>query len=566
MTAPTYRSGYVPGDAGGAFAAGPLVGLVAGPADGGPVSSAGFTVSEPDVVALLDALFAGGFRHAPDFAVVHVVPGGCRVLVRGTGSVEVDGADGGVVVTAEGVLADRYVADGRSARLALGEQLRTPLLPWDGATGPVAALVVDLVDLAAPEPSASPESVPPVPPAQASTEPPADARAEPEAEAGAASVAGTAAGGSAPAAHNVYAQFTRRNRPPVVPAAAGREVAPAAPPTGLPEPAGDAGVAPSGRAAMDPAAAAAAEPAEPAEAAPRTGPPAHGGAAGPTPAVPEPRSPSEAPDAVVVRPFPHEEDVAPPAGPLIEAMPGFGPPPGSSAEPFAPPSPQPAPAAVAPPTPQVPPAASSPVTVPDSAPAAPTPTTAHPVALEPSDGDPGEGPDDAGRTVKRSALGVDAGGAGGPLVPASRCPAGHLNAPHATTCRVCRAAVPAQDPVQARRPVLGRLVIEGVPEPIVLDRDAVLGRSPRPPESANPGVPQLVRIHDPRQEVSGQHALVNLNAWDVLLVDLGSTNGTEIVTAQGRRQRLVPHSPVVVEPGTTIVLAEIVSLRFEALA
>jgi pSer/pThr/pTyr-binding forkhead associated (FHA) protein len=65
-------------------------------------------------------------------------------------------------------------------------------------------------------------------------------------------------------------------------------------------------------------------------------------------------------------------------------------------------------------------------------------------------------------------------------------------------------------------------------------------------------------------EVSSMHASVTLNFWDVCLTDLGSTNGTEIVTPDGRRQRLAQHTPVTIQPGTKVVLAEVLELVFEA--
>ena len=59
---------------------------------------------------------------------------------------------------------------------------------------------------------------------------------------------------------------------------------------------------------------------------------------------------------------------------------------------------------------------------------------------------------------------------------------------------------------------------------------------------------------------------MSLDFWRILLTDLGSTNGTEVITPDGRRQRLLPNTPIVIEPGTLVVLAEIVELRLEALA
>lgn len=117
-------------------------------------------------------------------------------------------------------------------------------------------------------------------------------------------------------------------------------------------------------------------------------------------------------------------------------------------------------------------------------------------------------------------------------------------------------------PVEIPRPVLGRLVLP-VGDPVVLDGDLVLGRDPRVPLGADP-TPRLVVLNDARMEVSSQHAAISLNFWDVCLTDLGSTNGTEIVTPDGRRQRLAPDVPVTIAPGTKIVFAEVFEVTFEA--
>ena len=93
----------------------------------------------------------------------------------------------------------------------------------------------------------------------------------------------------------------------------------------------------------------------------------------------------------------------------------------------------------------------------------------------------------------------------------------------------------------------------------------MLGRDPRVPADSTTA-PRLVVINDPRMEVSSQHASITLNFWDVCLTDLGSTNGTEIVDREGRRQRLAQNSPVTIQPGTKIILAEVVELTFEATA
>jgi FHA domain len=168
-----------------------------------------------------------------------------------------------------------------------------------------------------------------------------------------------------------------------------------------------------------------------------------------------------------------------------------------------------------------------------------------------------------GRTVSRAAILRDQGGSVGQIVFAARCTQGHLSPAFAAACRVCGGAIPPQEPVEIPRPALGRLVVS-TGDTVLLDRDVVLGREPHVPAGHVGGMPHLLRLRDPRQEISSQHAVVSLDYWHVTLTDVGSTNGTEIVTADGHRQRLVPNTPVVLEPGTTLVLAEVMDILFEA--
>lgn len=238
---------------------------------------------------------------------------------------------------------------------------------------------------------------------------------------------------------------------------------------------------------------------------------------------------------------------APPApadGGFIEALPDF----------FGPLVGAPVTTEVASPSPSTlhtsPPIPSAPITPTDigEAPPAPAPSPPVPVAAQ-------------GRTVNRAHL--PSAVPDGPTVWAARCPVGHPSQAFAANCRVCGQPIPAQEPQEIPRPVLGRLVIDGVP-PITIDSDLVLGRDPHPTSSSNGPAPRLVVLNDPRMEVSSLHASITLNFWDVCLTDLGSTNGTEIVMPDGRRQRLAQHTPVTIQPGTKIVLAEVLELTFEA--
>lgn len=206
-----------------------------------------------------------------------------------------------------------------------------------------------------------------------------------------------------------------------------------------------------------------------------------------------------------------------------------------------------------------PPTTGAPTTASVQAPSTPAPSDLPPSTPTPSPA-PLEHRAPQGRTVNRAHLHASAL-ADGPTVWAARCPAGHPSQAFAANCRVCGALILTQEPAEISRPILGRLVIPGSAS-IPLDGDLVLGRDPRVPADSTTA-PRLVVINDPRMEVSSQHASITLNFWDVCLTDLGSTNGTEVIDRDGRRQRLAQNSTITIQPGTKIILAEVVEITFE---
>lgn len=149
-----------------------------------------------------------------------------------------------------------------------------------------------------------------------------------------------------------------------------------------------------------------------------------------------------------------------------------------------------------------------------------------------------------------------------PRVLAAVCPAGHLTPAYSGVCRVCRRVVAAQEAFETARPVLGRLVLpEG--DSLLLDRGAVLGRAPHVPADWAGAQPHLVALPDPDHDVSAQHVSVVLDLWNVLVCDLGSTNGTELVDQGGQVTKLRPYVPAALGPGGAIVLADVITLQFE---
>jgi hypothetical protein len=165
------------------------------------------------------------------------------------------------------------------------------------------------------------------------------------------------------------------------------------------------------------------------------------------------------------------------------------------------------------------------------------------------------------RTIRRSAL----AGPAGPTVPSTRCVNGHLNPHFAAQCRVCRGAVPAQEPVLAPRPSLGilRATTGGT---IPLERNVILGRNPHLPNGYVGEQPSLIKVSDATKGISTQHAEVRLDGWLVSVRDLGSTNGTEVILPGRPPITLRAHDPLTIEPGTRVILAGVVEYVFEATA
>ncbi|QIX25407.1 FHA domain-containing protein [Nocardioides sp. JQ2195] len=143
---------------------------------------------------------------------------------------------------------------------------------------------------------------------------------------------------------------------------------------------------------------------------------------------------------------------------------------------------------------------------------------------------------------------------------AVRCPAGHANPPQRPTCRVCAATLSAA-PVRVPRPVMGR-VIATSGESLDLTGPVVVGRAPRASRFTGSEEPRLMRL--PHSHISSSHLALHIEDWNVLVVDLGSTNGTFLRRSGQRLIRLSDTSQILV-PGDVVDLGHGVRLRFEEL-
>lgn len=171
------------------------------------------------------------------------------------------------------------------------------------------------------------------------------------------------------------------------------------------------------------------------------------------------------------------------------------------------------------------------------------------------------------RSASNAAAGAGAGAPppGIPMVHAVKCPAGHLNPTHASTCRVCAVALGTQEQITVPRPVLGRLVISTGGE-ADLTGPLLVGRAPRLDGSFSGQPPELVVVQSPEREVSSNHLEVRIEGWQVLVVDLGSTNGTTVRLPSRPPQRLRSGEPFPITPGSVVSLADEVELMFEVTA
>lgn len=149
---------------------------------------------------------------------------------------------------------------------------------------------------------------------------------------------------------------------------------------------------------------------------------------------------------------------------------------------------------------------------------------------------------------------------GGPrLVRAKQCPAGHLSADYSTHCRVCGVALPEQNAAMLPAPVLGQLRLSNG-DTISLDRNVVMGRDP----SGDRGNVNLVQVgRDSDTEISRTHVEVRLENWDVLVRDLGSTNGTTVARPGCPPEKLAAHIDDILYPGTRIMLGDQFYFTFE---
>jgi hypothetical protein len=134
------------------------------------------------------------------------------------------------------------------------------------------------------------------------------------------------------------------------------------------------------------------------------------------------------------------------------------------------------------------------------------------------------------------------------------CARGHLNDPRTLFCNLCgiRMAERTGVFVEGVRPPLGLLVFDNGAT-VSIDADYLLGREPETDERVRTGTLRPLLIIDESGGVSRHHAEIRLDGWDVLLLDIGSANGTLVAPAGASAwSSLVPGQPVRLTPGMAV--------------
>ena len=163
---------------------------------------------------------------------------------------------------------------------------------------------------------------------------------------------------------------------------------------------------------------------------------------------------------------------------------------------------------------------------------------------------------------KRRTTGAPPAPSSGPTVQGVWCDAGHANPATAATCRTCGLPIEPVDAVSMPRPVLGILRFSNGID-VELDRSVIVGRAPKAERVSAREIPQLVTVPSPDKDISRNHLEVRIDGWHVLVVDLGSTNGT-VVTMPGQppeRLRAGEEQPIV--PGTVVTIADEITFVYE---
>jgi hypothetical protein len=98
---------------------------------------------------------------------------------------------------------------------------------------------------------------------------------------------------------------------------------------------------------------------------------------------------------------------------------------------------------------------------------------------------------------------------------------------------------------------------------VPVDRRVIVGRAPSVDRVERADSARAVKIDNQDGDISRNHVEVRLEGGQVLVVDLGSSNGT-VVTIPGRvPQQLAPQEPFLLVPGSVVALSDEVYFRYQ---
>jgi hypothetical protein len=142
------------------------------------------------------------------------------------------------------------------------------------------------------------------------------------------------------------------------------------------------------------------------------------------------------------------------------------------------------------------------------------------------------------------------------------CEDGHANLPSFTSCRVCGSPLASQARQFVPGPVVAVLrASDGSTAEV--DRPVLIGRAP---SGNRPGsrAPRLMTVPSPNHDISRTHLEVAPDDWQIVVTDLNSTNGTNLVRpGAADRQQLAPGEPVHVQLGSVMELGDGVSVLID---
>jgi FHA domain len=141
-----------------------------------------------------------------------------------------------------------------------------------------------------------------------------------------------------------------------------------------------------------------------------------------------------------------------------------------------------------------------------------------------------------------------------PIVLGVYCKNGHFGDPNARSCVVCGVSRSRRGPAPqpGPRPPLGALVLDDN-SALELSADCVVGREPTLDPAVAAGEAHPLSIPD--AAVSRVHARIHLDGWQVLLIDLGSVNGTRIrLPGKRSEQALEANVPFPLQSGTRVLV------------